>query len=61
MTKEFNEWMAKIGNIYYANDNSMARAFNIIEQNEEVTDLSKDSEKKEMLGGKNKKTRKARY
>ena len=32
-----------------------------IEQNEEVTDLSKDSEKKEMLGGKNKKTRKARY
>jgi hypothetical protein len=36
MTQEFNEWMAKIGNIHYANDNSMARAFNIIEQNEEV-------------------------
>lgn len=36
MAHEFNEWMLKIKNIYYADDNSMARAFNIIEQNEEV-------------------------
>jgi len=33
--KEFNEWMASIGNIHYTNDNMMARAFQIIENNNE--------------------------
>lgn len=36
MTKEFNEWMASIGNIYYANDNLMAQAFEKIDQYEKV-------------------------
>ncbi len=36
MTQEFNEWMAKIGNIYYSNDNLMARAFRTIEEHEKV-------------------------
>lgn len=36
MNQEFNEWMAKIGNIYYADDNSMARAFKTIEEYEKV-------------------------
>jgi len=34
--KEFNEWMASIGNIHYPNDNMMARAFQIIEDNEKI-------------------------
>jgi len=36
MKKDFNEWMASIGNIYYANDNLMAQAFEKINQYEEV-------------------------
>jgi len=36
MTQEFNEWMAKIGNIYYADDNRMAKAFKIIDEYEKV-------------------------
>ena len=32
MRKSFNEWMASIGNIYYANDNLMANAFEKIDQ-----------------------------
>ena len=27
MSKEFNEWMASIGNIYYANNELMSQAF----------------------------------
>ena len=34
MKKDFNEWMASIGNIYYANDNLMSRAFEKIDQYE---------------------------
>ena len=34
MKKDFNEWMASIGNIYYANDNIMAQAFEKIDQYE---------------------------
>ena len=36
MRKDFNEWMAGIGNIYYANDNLMAKAFEKIDQYEEI-------------------------
>ena len=36
MKKDFNEWMASIGNIYYENDNLMAQAFEKIDQYEEV-------------------------
>ncbi len=36
MTQKFNEWMANIGNIYYTDDNRMAKAFKIIEEYEEV-------------------------
>ena len=36
MTQEFNEWMARIGNIHYADDNLMAKAFKIIDENEEI-------------------------
>jgi hypothetical protein len=36
MRQNFNEWMASIGNIYYANDNLMAKAFEKIDQYEEV-------------------------
>ncbi len=36
MKKDFNEWMASIGNIYYANDNLMAEAFEKIDQYEKV-------------------------
>jgi hypothetical protein len=36
MSKDFNEWMASIGNIYYANDNLMAKAFEKIDQYEEI-------------------------
>ena len=34
--QEFNEWMASIGNIHYTDDNRMAKAFKIIEDNEKV-------------------------
>ena len=33
---EFNEWMSKINNIYYANAERMANANNIIMENEEI-------------------------
>jgi len=36
MEKKFNEWMASIGNIYYADDEKMARAFKIIEDYEKL-------------------------
>lgn len=36
MIKDFNEWMASIGNIYYSDDNKMARAFEIVEQHEKI-------------------------
>jgi len=36
MAKEFNEWMASIGNIYYTDDERMAKAFKIIDEYEEV-------------------------
>ena len=34
--KDFNEWMARIGNIYYANNELMEKAFDKIEQYEKV-------------------------
>tara|TARA_R100000995_G_C3428718_1_gene97470 strand:- start:53 stop:160 length:108 start_codon:yes stop_codon:yes gene_type:complete len=34
--KEFNEWMARIGNIYYANNELMEKAFDKIEQHEKI-------------------------
>ena len=34
--KEFDEWMARVGNIYYANNELMEKAFDKIEQNEKV-------------------------
>ena len=34
MAHEFNEWMLKIKNIYYADDNLMAKAFETIEKYE---------------------------
>ena len=34
--KEFDEWMARIGNIYYANNELMEKAFDKIEQHEKV-------------------------
>ena len=36
MIKEFNEWMASIGNIYYADNELMSQAFEKIEDNEEI-------------------------
>ena len=36
MTKEFNEWMANIGNIYYANNELMSQAYDKIEEYEKV-------------------------
>jgi len=36
MVKEFNEWMAKIGSLHYSDDDRMARAFEIIEENEKI-------------------------
>ena len=36
MTQKFNEWMAKIGNIYYANNELMSQAYDKIEQYEKV-------------------------
>ena len=32
MIKDFNEWMASIGNIYYANNELMSQAYDKIEQ-----------------------------
>jgi len=36
MADKFNKWMASIGNIYYADDEKMARAFKIIEDYEKL-------------------------
>ena len=36
MKEQFNEWMASIGNIHYADDNKMAKAFEIIDQYEKI-------------------------
>jgi hypothetical protein len=36
MAKEFNEWMASIGNIYYYDNEKMAKAFEIIDNYEEI-------------------------
>tara|TARA_R100000951_G_scaffold16648_1_gene13183 strand:+ start:384 stop:494 length:111 start_codon:yes stop_codon:yes gene_type:complete len=36
MRQDFNEWMASIKNIYYADNNLMSQAFEKIEDNEEV-------------------------
>ena len=36
MSKEFNEWMASIGNIYYADNELMSQAYDKIKQYEKV-------------------------
>lgn len=36
IAKEFNEWMASIKNIYYADNNLMSKAFEKLEENEEI-------------------------
>jgi len=36
MKHKFNEWMASIGSIYYANNELMEKAFDKIEQHEEI-------------------------
>ena len=36
MREKFNEWMASIGNIYYANNEMMDRAFEKIDQYEKI-------------------------
>ena len=36
MKQNFNEWMASIGNIYYADNELMSQAFEKIEDNEEI-------------------------
>jgi len=36
MKNDFNNWMFKIGNIYYANDNLMAKAFEQIDEYEKI-------------------------
>ena len=36
MSKEFNEWMASIGNIYYADNELMSQAFEKLEKYEEI-------------------------
>ena len=36
MVKDFNEWMASMGNLYYSDDNKMARAFEIVDQHEKI-------------------------
>tara|TARA_R100001509_G_scaffold5350_1_gene3237 strand:+ start:375 stop:485 length:111 start_codon:yes stop_codon:yes gene_type:complete len=36
MKQSFNEWMVYIGNIYYANDDMMAKAYQTIEEYEKV-------------------------
>ena len=36
MKNDFNEWMASIGNIYYANNELMSQAYDKIEQYEKV-------------------------
>lgn len=36
IAKEFNEWMASINNIYYADNNLMSQAFEKLKENEEI-------------------------
>ena len=36
MSKEFNEWMASIGNIYYADKELMSQAFEKLEKYEKI-------------------------
>lgn len=36
MIKDFNEWMASIGNIYYADNELMSQAFEKLEEYEKV-------------------------
>jgi hypothetical protein len=36
MIKDFNEWMASIGNIYYADNELMSQAFEKLEKYEEI-------------------------
>jgi|TARA_B110000908_G_scaffold65728_1_gene79619 hypothetical protein len=36
MKEKFNEWMASIGNVYYANNEMMDRAFEKIDQYEKI-------------------------
>ncbi len=36
MREKFNEWMASIGNIYYADNEMMDRAFEKIDQYEKI-------------------------
>ncbi len=36
MKLDFNEWMARIKNIYYADNEQMLNAFEKLEKNEEV-------------------------
>ena len=36
MIKDFNEWMASIGNIYYADNKLMSQAFEKLEKYEEI-------------------------
>jgi hypothetical protein len=36
MAKDFHEWMANMQNIYYTDDNRMAKAFEIVDNYEKV-------------------------
>ena len=36
MIKDFNEWIASIGNIYYADNELMSQAFEKLEKYEEI-------------------------
>jgi hypothetical protein len=36
LAKDFNEWMAKMGNIHYSDNERMAKAFEIIVEHEEI-------------------------
>jgi|TARA_R100000951_G_scaffold40587_1_gene34345 hypothetical protein len=36
MIKDFNEWMASIGNIYYADNKLMSQAFEKLEEYEKI-------------------------
>ena len=36
MKQDFNEWMANIGNIYYADNSLMSQAFEKLEDYEEI-------------------------
>jgi hypothetical protein len=36
IANNFNEWMASIGNIYYADNNLMSQAFEKLNDNEKI-------------------------